>query len=423
MHLSQPDRYSTALETYDPLRGTWMLGAIDPWPRKREYAAPYWLRIVCFLVIIFLPMPISCFYGSPTFGGKFFGKGSFTADIGVFSIFLFLIIATTLLPIGRRLIGTLINELVCNGTVDGEIKQFDPLTMEKGPLLWFFEWASRVEGFRGILWFSLMLIDQVVVYWSVVLKDGTGIWNRSDAIPGTVMHFLSVGGSQPNIAGLWMFMVFGPTILYLMIVIARLIVVYACLCKNISDSKTLRIIPSHPDGTGGLSPIGKTSLFLSIFTFALGVNLAGITLNELVIIKVFRSSGDIVSSTPIMLIALWIMYFIIGTALFMLPLFPLRSRMSEAKQLYLAEVISLYDKAELNHRIDLKEGIFRPDALQGLGTLDSLYRSAEKMAVWPFDSTTILRYGGMLISPVLPIIADQIPVIVFWIKKYLGLAL
>ena len=284
--------------------------------------------------------------GDPTVGGRMFGKGSFSADIGILGAWFFFILSASLLPIGRRKLPHLVNELLRRGIVDAEILDFNPRKRPLGPLLRLLEWLSRMDGRRGMIWFSLMLADQIVVYWTVLLGDGTPRWIKADAVPGSLFYFLAVGGEQPNLAGLWAFLVTGPVILYLMMVVARLLLLFACLCAHIAANKGLNIVPCHPDGIGGLGLIGKTALFLSLFTFTLGVDLAGLTVNELVINRVFPAPTDPATSNLTVLLVLWVLYFVVGTLLFFAPLAPLRRRMAEAKSNYLRSALSLYSREE-----------------------------------------------------------------------------
>ncbi|MDA8104601.1 MAG: hypothetical protein M0Z71_04400 [Nitrospiraceae bacterium] len=418
--LCQSKRYRQALETFDPLKGTWAIGIFDPWPKSLIDGRLSWLRITATVIFLFMPMVLFSSLPLSTTGGKMFGAGSFTADIGIFSILLFLIIAVTLLPIARRILGDLINELIRLGIVDEGLRSFDPKTIAaKGPLHWL-EWLSRVNGWRGLIWYSLMLIDQVVVYWVVILRDANPTWLSADALPGSLLYFLSVGSRQPNLAGLWAFLIWGPFILYLLVVISRLVVVFACLCSAVALNPNLVISPNHPDGSGGLSIIGHCALFFSLFTFALGVDLAGITINEIVINKVFRASA--VSSANLKLIfVLWLLYLVLGTVLFFVPLAPLRGRMQEAKRFYILKALQLRFGAERRHRSALDKGEVRSDAIQEIGALDGLIRTATSMAVWPFDHKSFMRYAGLLISPLTPLVLNRIPHVFAWFKTYLGL--
>jgi len=41
------------------------------------------------------------------------------------------------------------------------------------------------------------------------------------------------------------------------------------------------------------------------------------------------------------------------------------------------------------------------------------------MAVWPFDRDTFLRFGTMLFGPIAPLLFDQAPRMVSWVRAYL----
>jgi len=80
------------------------------------------------------------------------------------------------------------------------------------------------------------------------LADGKPTWHSSPATPGLFFYFARIGSEQPNLAGLWCFLLFGPLGLYLVFVTVRLIIVFACQCAALADDKTgLKIDPTHPD--------------------------------------------------------------------------------------------------------------------------------------------------------------------------------
>ena len=43
------------------------------------------------------------------------------------------------------------------------------------------------------------------------------------------------------------------------------------------------------------------------------------------------------------------------------------------------------------------------------------------MALWPFDRETLVRYGGLLISPITPLVVNQFPRIMAALRGYVGL--
>lgn len=417
--LSSP-RDRVALNTCDPLAGTWLLDWLDPVGEKDASASPRWGRILAFVLFLSLPLVVFSAIPSPLFGGNLVGAGSLTADPGVLSVLSFLLLTAFVLPIGRRLPGGLMRQLHQQGVVDDGIYAFSPAAAS-GRLLKLFEWISRVDGRRGAIWFFLLAGWQAICYFSVIMTNPIPTWQTSPADPESWMYVLSAGNRQPNLAGIWVFFSWNVFIQYLALVVARLIVVFACLCSWIASNQSLKITPYHPDGIGGLGPIGQAALFHSFFTFSAGVALAGITFFELTINRASRTSGLPMTSNMKVIVVLWILYFVTGTVLFFLPLLPLRQRMAEAKRDYLLRLQGLFSIASARHEEEVAQGRFSSETLQGLTALGSLYDLASNIPVWPFDTKTLLRYGGLLLSPLAPIVGNQLPALLESAKAYLGL--
>jgi hypothetical protein len=199
-----------------------------------------------------------------------------------------------------------------------------------------------------------------------------------------------------------------------------MIIVFACQCSEMARMKTFSITPSHPDGTGGLLPIGEVALLFAFFTSILGLDMFFITLNEMMVNSKFQPDAAHGNTNLHVLSMLWILYLFLGTLLFFLPLLPLRARMAAAKRRYLLLINDLQTIADRNHQANLLNKNFDPNSLQGLETLNTLFNSGTAMAVWPFDKKTFLSYAGVLMSPFLALFATQmLPRIMAWLKMLL----
>lgn len=408
--LSLSERFTDALETFDPLRGEWLLRIADPWPRVRGHGKLAWGRLSAVVLALIAPVWLFSTIPSITVGGKLFGPGSLTADLGFYGVTFYVVATLTLIPIARRILGDLINELIRRKTTGSALGTFTPSTVPKGGLLRFLEWLSRPAGFRGLVWYLLLVGDQLWIYY-VFLTDGKATWMTSAAVPGTLFYPLRVGNEQPNLAGLWTTLTVGPIGLYMVVIVARLFVAFACLCSAIARDAHLRIYPSHPDRAGGLQPVGQVALLLSLFICVIGIDLACMTANELTLNRVFHPVATHGQTNLMVLCALWASYIAIGSILFFLPLLPLRSRMAAAKRQYLIAVNELHLEAERKHQDEIHRGEFNSSSLQGLVALEVLIESSAQMAVWPFDQRTFVRYAGFLSAP----LALNL------VKNYLGL--
>jgi hypothetical protein len=418
--LSLSERFTDALETFDPLRGEWLLRIADPWPSARGGGKVAWARLSAVTLTLIAPVWLFSAVPSSTFGGNLVGPGSLTADLGFYGIMFYIAATLALIPIARRILGDLINELIRRRTVSSVLRTFTPASVPTGRLLRFLEWLSRPAGFRGLIWYLLLAADQLWIYY-VFLTDGKATWLTSPAEPGTIFYPFRIGSEQPNLAGLWTTMTVGPIGLYMVVLVARLFVAFACLCSALAQNIHLRIYPSHPDRTGGLQPIGQVALLLSLFICIIGLDLFGMTANEFALNGLSHSAAPHGQTNLMVLSALWASYIVIGSILFFLPLLPLRRRMAAAKRRYLLEANELHVAAERKHQEEIHGGVVDPASLQGLVALEVLIESSAQMAVWPFDQRTFVRYAGLLFAPLVPVVGEHLPRALGFIKSYLGL--
>jgi len=119
-------RYLDALKTFDPLKGEWLLGIIDPWQRGKEKGALSWWWIILTFLIAAGPLFLLSAIPSITCGGSLQGKGSFLADVGILGICFYLATTLLLIPIMRRVLGEMFNELHLRGVIDSTITSFKP---------------------------------------------------------------------------------------------------------------------------------------------------------------------------------------------------------------------------------------------------------------------------------------------------------
>ena len=405
---------------WDPMRGEWFFRFIDPRDLVKKEDKVVWLRIVLTLVFIWGPLWLFSTIHSKTFGGNLLGKGSLTADIGIYAMLFLSAFTLILIPLMRRKLDKLIQYLLSNRITDPVLINFNPATSHKGLLLRSLEKSSKIAGVRGLLWCLLFTTFNLYMYYTG-LVSGKPVWNVTPADQETFFYAFKIGNQQPNLAGLWFFTLVSPVCGYLVMLIIRSVIVFACLCSDIANDEQLSIVPLHADGVGGLQPIGKVAFINSLFAFSIGIAIAGMTTNALIVNFVFKDNSIQMDANMWSQLIMWVLYLVFGTLLFFLPLLPLRARMAEAKECYLKDAIKQQVAAELRHRTELQENKFEPDSLQGLSALNNLIRTADEMAVWPFDRKTFLRFASLLISPLTPLMAGQLPRIVAGLKSYLGL--
>jgi len=418
--LNQHLRFAESLTRFDPFKGEPLLRWVDPiganLPANPEKAAMPLGRIAAFSGIVILPEVICSLIPDLTLGGGFWGRGGMNNSIGQLSQFLAFLCCALLLPLGRRLMGNLVSELSKSGVVVLP-RDLDISLHGGGRFLRFAEAVTRPTRARCAAWLvGVFLWNTAYLY--AFLSDNKPGWATSPATNGSLFYFLHVGSEQPNLAGIFQQSLFSAVYGYLIVLAARLFIAFACVCQIIAHHESLHILPTDPDGTGGLLPLGQVSLFLSLFTLLAGVNNAGLTFQ--LILDAIKMGGSVVDQGLFEgLMVAWILYVTLGPLLLFLPIWPLRGVMARAKREYLLAAKQFYKKVELDHRAHIENNVLDNDALEGQASLAALIETAGNMGIWPFDRKTLFRFAGVFLSPVIPLITSQWPKIYPWLHAYL----
>ena len=407
------------LNVFDPLPSELLLRLIDPVFGKaglKMSSSRGYLRGVLLWLCLITPVVITVEL-SPVIGERgLFGQSGLARDIGFYANSLFLLVGLLAIVAGRRFVGRLASELVANKIVGpGLLQRFSP-EGTSGGFFRLLERITRLGKCQSALWLLGITFQQVHVYWKF-LSEGTPRWYIEPAVPDTFFYLLHVGTSQPNMAGLLVFLVVNPITGYLLVVMARLFVVFACFCRALSEDPSLLIHPVHEDRAGGLQPVGRASLFHSLFTFIVGLQLVGLTLSELVTNALYRK-GELSYNLKLLMV-LGAAYLFLGTLLFFLPVWSMRARMAEAKGRFLQAVNCLYADTCVRLQKMVQDGVVDDEIVKENETLGKLIQNASLMAVWPFDKSTFMRFSGILVTPLSPLIADQLPRVLDWLKSYL----
>jgi hypothetical protein len=371
--------------------------------------------LLCGPLIVLAAMPSPLFYNA-----RFLGKGGIATDVGIYTNLLQCCGFVLLIPIARRILGDLINELVSLEIVGSSLRSFNPSRSAAGWFLRVGERITRVRGWRGPIALCIIELLNIIAYY-VDLLDQRSVWHTSPASLGTFLYRFRVGACQPNLSGLWFYAVFLPLVFYSILVATRLLIVFAVLCSTVARKEELRIVPSHPDGVGGLQPVGQVALLFSVFTVIYGLNLVGVTSNQLIWNAALKTARPGTHALHWITLS-WSLYLLIALIIFLLPMVPLHCRMVAAKREYLLQARRMESTGERLHREHLLQGSFRPEALQGLVALDNLIREAMEMATWPFDRKAFLKYTGVLIATPGTSFVVKLPDLVQWLSHHLGLA-
>lgn len=160
-------------------------------------------------------------------------------------------------------------------------------------------------------------------------------------------------------------------------------------------SGTVKVEPLHPDGAGGLSPIGHFSSSLGYVFFVLGLAYSVRIINQNVID--FSGTDDIVA-----LIGL-VIYLLLSPFLFFLPLRSARAAMTESKNNLLKEVSGEFDRIFLEIRNLRSQNADEIEPyLKRYRQIEETRKIIEKFPVWPFNIENIRGFISLVALPILP---------------------
>ncbi len=187
------------------------------------------------------------------------------------------------------------------------------------------------------------------------------------------------------------------TLLYAVIAIfvVRSIAI-ACFLGGLVKRVSVRLLPFHPDGSGGLQPVGRLGLRNQYTLTVLGLNIAilGAVTARYLATRVLER--DLVVTAVLA-------YAVLGPTVFMGPLLPFRAAMRRSKAALMGE---LSDRLRVDFtRIRGKfpnEGISAED-LETLERLQKVGIMIGGLPVWPFDARTLRTFATAYVIPfVLP---------------------
>lgn len=153
-----------------------------------------------------------------------------------------------------------------------------------------------------------------------------------------------------------------------------------------------RVQPLHPDGCGGLSPLGRLSMRLNFATFMFGI-IAG--LGVLTNVRIYGLS--LFHPTNIAIVG----GYVIGAGIaFFLPLFAAYRSMKLAKEATLLLVHRRFEginRLILEDMSDARE--INPQLIQDMENVHKVYEYAKQMPVYPFNIGIVSSFLGSVVAP------------------------
>lgn len=154
----------------------------------------------------------------------------------------------------------------------------------------------------------------------------------------------------------------------------------------------------HPDNAGGLGPLGRFSMALVVVIAVVVTSSVVGDLSEALITG--KAFIDIITR-PYSL-AIYVVYTIGSPLLFFAPLSVAHNAMRKAKEEFIAKISNQFDVelARIETQLtgdetQLKKGLSKLEELQKLHAL------ASRFPVWPYNTGSLARFFGAIVSPIL----------------------
>ncbi len=256
----------------------------------------------------------------------------------------------------------------------------------------------------------------------LVLVYGVGImivWNQFLALE-TVTWYANVGAGELSLfmAGKWLTYVSLPVFQFLLLRWYFRIFIWTRFLWRVSRIK-LHIMPTHPDGIGGLGFLGATVFAFTPFLMAHGAQYAGLLANRIFFNN--ASLPEFFSMTGLLLI--FLISIVFGPLLVFTPQLELARRTGIAEYSVLAAMyVREFDEKWIRGSAPDAELLLGNPDIQSLADMGSSFEVVKSMSIWAFSKEDVIWLTAITAAPLLPLGLTMMPLEEL-LKKLLGLLL
>jgi hypothetical protein len=192
------------------------------------------------------------------------------------------------------------------------------------------------------------------------------------------------------------------------VLLIAVIVMFVWRCVYISlflsaivDDADVVVQPFHPDGCGGLRPVGEIGLRNQYTVTILGLN---VVIFALVSYTHSQRSVDELYMMGIAVLA----YLVLGPVVFLGPLLPFHRAMSREKQRAMDEVAERLRVEFIRIRAQIPAGTITRMDESSINRLRRIGDAVTALPVWPFDARTLRKFASAYAIPVGAALLGQI---------------
>jgi hypothetical protein len=280
---------------------------------------------------------------------------------------------------------------------------------------------SQMPRFEATIASALRLRNSVVaevLLIAVVYVLGVAIiWRNYLALQTATWYALPIaGGSQLTLAGQWYAYVSVPIFQFILVRWYFRLVIWTRFLWQVSRIP-LNLIPTHPDGCGGLGFLAQTTHSFAPLLVAHGALVAGFLSN-----RIFFMAGKLPDfKIEIALVVVFLVCLVLGPLLLFAP--PLQ----RVKLAGLAEYGTLAQRyvREFDHKwlrggAPADEPLVGSADIQSLADLGNSFQVVKSMRLVPFSKDSVLLLVGATLLPILPLVLTMMP-LEDLLKKLLGI--
>lgn len=343
-------------------------------------------RVIIISTIAWLPLFVfSMVYGMA------WGKGTNLPFIEDFEVHIRFLAAVPLM---------IVAELLVHQRIQTVVRQFEErqLVPDSG-MIQFRKAISSAYRLRNSIFAELFILILIyVIGYNLV-------WNKSMSLDTTAWYSEpALGNGNLSLAGVWFRYISLPLFQFLFLRWYYRIFIWIRFLFQVSGIK-LKLVPTHPDYTGGLGFLSNTVFAFIPLAVVHGAVMAGMIANH-----IFHE-GAVLLDFKIELIIVVVLVL----CLVMLPLFFFSGQLSETKRtgsLHYGNFSARYTQRFDARWIQGKLSIDSPECtneIQGLADLSNSFDVVRKMQIVPIVRNDIVMLVAATLAPVLPLVLTMMP--------------
>jgi hypothetical protein len=264
---------------------------------------------------------------------------------------------------------------------------------------------NRVIG-DGTLSITRVDADALCDHWFRRFRAINHIGQALGIAVGAMVAYINYAIYTPPAIGYWIaandhLLLVGFVYLYCIFVFYFLVSVFILrgiaisrLLKDIVEHAELRMLPLHPDKSGGLQPIGHLGLRNQYLLTIFGLNIV-------ILVAVSLHYLQVPSTLWGLIAAAIVAYLVFGPIVFLAPLLSFRAGMLNAKTKLMA-VVAQRLRVELRRlHTQLESGPISKDDEELIDRLRKIGSVIDELPVWPFDAGTLRRFITAYVIPLI----------------------